>query len=91
MGRQVAADVVTIPSSGLLRLDDGTYVVDVVDDDGSLDRRAVAIGAVVGTRTVIESGLAPGDQIIDPCARRPVSARVGRRCRWPPCRRDLCG
>lgn len=60
----IAADVVTIPSSGLLRLDDGTYVVDVVDDDGSLDRRAVAIGAVVGTRTVIESGLAPGDQII---------------------------
>lgn len=60
----IAADVVTIPSSGLLRLDDGTYVVDVVTDDGSLDRRAVAIGAVVGTRTVVESGLAPGDQII---------------------------
>ena len=44
----IAADVLTVPSSALLRLDDGRYVVDVVDEGGGLDRRQVALRRVRG-------------------------------------------
>jgi peptidoglycan hydrolase-like protein with peptidoglycan-binding domain len=60
----IADDVLTIPSSALLRLDNGTYVVDVVDESGDLDRRQVVLGASVGTRTEIVSGLASGDEVV---------------------------
>lgn len=62
--RTVADDVLAIPSSALLRLDNGAYVVDVVDESGDLDRRHVTLGASVGTRTEIVSGLAPGDHVV---------------------------
>ena len=62
--RTIADDVVTIPSSALLRLDSGAYVVDVMDSSGDLDRRHVALGVSVGTRTEIVSGLAPGDEVV---------------------------
>lgn len=62
--RAIADGVLTIPSSALLRLDNGTYVVDVVDEWGDLDRRQVALGASVGTRTEIVSGLAAGDEVV---------------------------
>ena len=62
--RTVAEDVLTIPSSALLRLDNGAYVVDVVDASGAFDRRQVALGVSVGTRTEIVSGLAPGDEVV---------------------------
>ena len=62
--RTIAGDVLAIPSSALLRLDNGTYVVDVVDESGDLDRRQVVLGASVGTRTEIVSGLATGDEVV---------------------------
>jgi peptidoglycan hydrolase-like protein with peptidoglycan-binding domain len=62
--RTIADDVLTIPSSALLRLDNGAYVVDVVDESGDFDRRQVALGASVGTRTEIVSGLAAGDEVV---------------------------
>lgn len=60
----VAADILTIPSSALLRLDDGGYVVDVVGAGGDLGRRQVAIGVSEGTRTEIVSGLSAGDVVV---------------------------
>ena len=60
----IAADVLTVPSSALLRRDDGRYVVDVVDDGGGLDRRQVALGVSEGTRTQIVSGLSAGDVVV---------------------------
>jgi peptidoglycan hydrolase-like protein with peptidoglycan-binding domain len=62
--RVVAADVLTIPSSALLRLDGGSYVVDIVGVDGEFDRRRVDIGISIGTRTEIISGLVAGDDVV---------------------------
>jgi peptidoglycan hydrolase-like protein with peptidoglycan-binding domain len=61
--RVVVADELTIPSSALLRLDDGSYVVDVVADD-AVERRPVEIGASVGTRVVVSAGLSAGDVVV---------------------------
>lgn len=60
----IATDVLTVPSSAVLRLDDGSYVVDVVDEVGDLDRRQVSLGTSVGTRTEIVSGLTAGDVVL---------------------------
>lgn len=62
----VAQDALTVPGAALLRLDDGSYVVDVVDGDGNIDRRRVTLGESVGVRTEIVSGLAPGDEVVVP-------------------------
>lgn len=62
--RTVARGVVTVPSAALLRLDDGSYTVEVVNEDGSTTRVPVEIGASVGTRVEIASGLADGVSIV---------------------------
>lgn len=64
--RTIVDEVLVVPSSGLLRLDSGGYVVDVVEADGTLDRRAVTIGTSVGARVEVVAGLAPGDEIVVP-------------------------
>lgn len=61
--RDVVTGEVTIPSSALLRLDDGTYVVDVLLDDAT-ERRVVEIGTAVGTRVAVSSGLSTGDVVM---------------------------
>lgn len=61
--RDVVTDELTIPSSALLRLDDGTYVVDVLHDDGT-ERRVVEVGTAVGTRVAVSSGLSAGDTVV---------------------------
>lgn len=53
----------TVPSSALLRLDDGSYVVDVVVGD-LIERRAVEIGESVGTRVAVTAGLSEGDVVV---------------------------
>lgn len=60
----IADEVLTIPSTALLRLDQGGYVVDVVDEGGRADRRPVTVGVSVGTRTEILSGVTAGDEVI---------------------------
>jgi multidrug efflux pump subunit AcrA (membrane-fusion protein) len=60
----VAAAALTIPSSALLRRDDGAYVVDVVASDGAMKRVPVSIGTAVGTRVEITAGLNAGDTVI---------------------------
>jgi multidrug efflux pump subunit AcrA (membrane-fusion protein) len=60
----VAAAALTIPSSALLRRDDGAYVVDVVASDGTTKRVPVSIGTAVGTRVEITAGLNAGDTVI---------------------------
>lgn len=61
--RLAAAEGLTIPSSSLLRLDDGSYVVDVMSG-GFHDRRTVEIGIAVGTRVEIINGLSEGDVVV---------------------------
>lgn len=60
----LADEVLTVPSSAPLRLDDGSYVVDVVAGDGSVDRRTVSIGATTQSRVEIVAGLAIGDEVV---------------------------
>ncbi len=60
----VADNVVTIPSAALLRLDDGSYTVEVVNEDDSTTLVPVEIGVAVGTRIEIVSGLADGVSIV---------------------------
>lgn len=60
----VASGVVTIPSAALLRLDDGSYTVEVVNEDGSTTRVPVEIGSAVGTRVEVVSGLADGVSVV---------------------------
>lgn len=61
--RATVSDVLTIPSSALLRLDNGSYVVDVIDADAST-RRVVEVGPSVGSRVAITAGLSPGDVVV---------------------------
>ena len=61
--RAVVTDQLTIPSSALLRLDDGSYVVDIVVAD-LLERRSVEISAAVGTRVAVTAGLSEGDVVV---------------------------
>lgn len=60
---EVAHDVLTVPSSALLRLDDGSYVVEVVTDD-TTRATPVTVGVAIGTRVQILSGLEPGATVI---------------------------
>ncbi len=60
---EVANDVLTVPSSALLRLDDGSYVVECVTDDTRV-RTPVTVGVAIGTRVQIVSGLEPGATVI---------------------------
>jgi peptidoglycan hydrolase-like protein with peptidoglycan-binding domain len=60
----IAGGVLTVPSSSLLRLDNGTYTVDVVNDDGSITATPVTVGVAVGTRVEIVNGLNQGDAVV---------------------------
>lgn len=60
----IATDVLTVPSSALLRLDDGTYVVEVVGPDGTTVATVVTVGTAVGTRVEILDGVDAGTDVI---------------------------
>lgn len=60
----IVAGVLTVPSSSLLRLDNGTYTVDVVNEDGSITATPVTVGVAVGTRVEIMDGLDQGDAVV---------------------------
>lgn len=61
--RAVVMEQLTIPSSALLRLDDGSYTVDVVTGERT-ERRPVAIGPSVGTRVAVTAGLSDGELVV---------------------------
>ncbi len=54
----------TVPTSSLLRLDNDTYTVDVVNDDGTITPTPVTVGDVAGTRVEIVNGLNQGDAVV---------------------------
>ena len=49
----VAEDVPTLPASAFRRLDDGSYVVDVIDGEGELDTIVVEVGRQVGVHVEV--------------------------------------
>lgn len=60
----VEADVLTVPGAALLRLDDGSYTVEVIGADGTTIRTPVTVGQAVGTRVEITSGLTAGLDVL---------------------------
>lgn len=60
----IVTGVLTVPSSSLLRLDNGTYTVDVVNEDGSTTATPVTVGVAIGTRVEIMDGLDEGDAVV---------------------------
>jgi multidrug efflux system membrane fusion protein len=59
----VEKDVLVIPSSGVERGSQGTYVY-LVKDDSTVTARAVTLGKSEDERVEVTSGLAPGDRIV---------------------------
>lgn len=59
-------DVIVVPQSAILRVEDGYQVYVAVERDGVLIAvaRPVSVGATYQNRTVILSGLAPGERLI---------------------------
>ncbi len=59
-------DVIVVPQSAILRIEDGYQVYVVVERDGALIAiaRPVRLGATYQNRTVIQSGLTPGERLI---------------------------
>jgi membrane fusion protein (multidrug efflux system) len=62
MTRQTLKDVVLVPLSAVIPLEEGHVVYVVVD--GRAEPREVALGVIKGARVQILSGLAGGDQLI---------------------------
>ena len=52
-----------IPQAAVIE-QQGSYQVDVVDDDGRVAIRAVKVGSRMGTLWVIEDGLKPGERVV---------------------------
>lgn len=61
----VAADALTVPADVFRHLDDGSYVLDVVNDDGTVTSFAVELGRHVGNLVEV-AGLPVGASIIRP-------------------------
>ncbi len=59
----VRRDAVVAPSAAVLRGAPGTFVY-VAKADKTVSVRPVAIGPAEGGRTIVESGLAPGEQVV---------------------------
>jgi len=64
-GRHVG--VITVPREAILRDGDGEYVFVVID--GAAVRRGVRPGPMIDGRTVVETGLEPGDRLVTVGAR----------------------
>ena len=58
-----ASDVISVPVTALEGRD-GDYMVQVVNDDGSTEMRAVTVGLVTETTAEIQSGLAVGEDVV---------------------------
>ena len=58
----IAVDVLTLPADTFRRLETGIYVVDVVDDDGSIRAVEVQVGTGVGSFVEV-FGLAEGTTV----------------------------
>lgn len=60
----VAADAIVLPASALLRLDNGTYAVELITGDGESSVTTVDVGRQVGSQVEILNGVAQGDSVI---------------------------
>jgi multidrug efflux system membrane fusion protein len=59
----VLRDVTVIPTAGVQRGSQGSFVY-VLKPDSTVTLRLVKVGATEGDNTAIESGVAPGDQVV---------------------------
>lgn len=57
-------NAITVPQQSLMRNPDGTAMVYVVKDDGSVEKRVVTTLRSIGNSWLIEDGLAEGEKIV---------------------------
>ena len=60
----VAQEAATLPAAALLRLDNGSYAVELVTGDDETELVNVMVGQRVGSQIEILTGVAPGDEVI---------------------------
>jgi macrolide-specific efflux system membrane fusion protein len=65
-----AEDVLTVPASAVREGPNGTAIVQVVHDDGTLERRPVELGVVTRAEVEIRAGLAEGEEVVTGQAQR---------------------
>lgn len=58
------ADAITVPQQSVVRNADGSIMVWVVDDTGTVNPRSIMVSSVFGDRWLVTSGLKPGDRVV---------------------------
>jgi membrane fusion protein (multidrug efflux system) len=57
-------DAITVPQQSVVRNADGSIVVWVVDDTGTVNTRPIMVSRVIGDKWLVTSGLKPGDRVV---------------------------
>jgi membrane fusion protein (multidrug efflux system) len=57
-------DAITVPQQSVVRNADGSIMVWVVDDTGTVNTRPITISRVVGDKWLVTSGLKPRDKVV---------------------------
>jgi membrane fusion protein (multidrug efflux system) len=58
------ADAITVPQQSVVRNADGSIMVWVVDDTGTVNTRPITVSSVFGDKWLVTSGLNPGDRVV---------------------------
>jgi membrane fusion protein (multidrug efflux system) len=57
-------DAITVPQQSVVRNADGSIVVWVVDETGTVNTRPIMVSRVIGDKWLVTSGLKPGDRVV---------------------------
>ena len=57
-------DAITVPQQSLVRNADGTTIVWVVDETGTVNTRPISVSRVIGDKWLVTSGLKVGDKVV---------------------------
>jgi membrane fusion protein (multidrug efflux system) len=58
------ADAITVPQQSVVRNADGSIMVWVVDETGTVNTRPITVARVFGDKWLVTSGLKPGDRVV---------------------------
>jgi membrane fusion protein (multidrug efflux system) len=64
VGLGVREKAILVPQQGIARDPRGNASAMIVDQDGTAAQRQVQVSRTIGSRWLIDSGLAPGDQVV---------------------------
>jgi len=60
----IAGDAILVPQQGVSRTPKGEPYALVVDDNGAVQQRMLALNRALGDKWLVSSGLAPGDRVV---------------------------